>query len=390
MRIPIVAAVSIACATLLSGCFRVAGQSVPKYALDVNPADFSIANDELVLHYYGAGGWGVLWRNEYLLLAPYFSNHPLEDYGRVDKQPRIAEIAAGVANTPFAEAGMIVVGHGHADHAGDISGYFSSALGSSTIPVGQAGLIANRTTQNMLDGVISGNPFRCEGEPAANGAAIASCSLTGFRITPLVSDHAPNMIVDLPRVGVNGLSMSGFATHQRVVWPTGKEASPADFVAGDTWAYLIDLLNTAGDVVFRIHYMDAAAGPGNAIVPAALLAERPIDVHIACVPGFELVRDYPKNILNSANDVGYVFLGHWEDFFRDRNKKLRLVAPILNQSRLNRFVQEVETSMLPGDRLAPVNKGASDCPTSPNRCGPHGERWAMPVPGEGYRFDTMP
>jgi len=35
---------------------------------------------------------------------------------------------------------------------------------------------------------------------------------------------------------------------------------PSDFLLGQTWAYLIDLLDAEGEVAFRIHYIDAIAG----------------------------------------------------------------------------------------------------------------------------------
>lgn len=381
----------VACSMLLGGCLTVARQPVPRYALTANQNDFSLAADEVAMHYYGAGGWGISWKDQYLLMAPYFSNHPLEDYGLTDSQAEVTAISAGVMNTPFSKAGLILVGHGHADHASDIPGFFSAELGADVIPSDQVGLIANGTTQNMLRELIATNIFRCEASPSEHSVAITSCNLTEFRITPLSSDHAPNMVLDAPRFGLNGLSVLGFAGHRRIDWTAADgPASPADFVTGTSWAYVIDLLDEAGDVAFRIHYMDAAAGAGNAVIPGPLLAERPIDVHIACVPGFNFVNRYPESILTTQHDVGYVFLGHWEDFFRRRDRVLRPVSPVLNEPRLNEFVRRVEARMQPGNRLVPTNKAASDCPSTPNRCGPRGTRWAMPVPGETYRFDTVP
>ena len=51
--------------------------------------------DVAVMHYYGSGGWGIQWRGQYLLLAPYFSNHRRvrahlgrRDYTQARRHPR--------------------------------------------------------------------------------------------------------------------------------------------------------------------------------------------------------------------------------------------------------------------------------------------------------------
>ena len=51
-----------------------------------------------------------------------------------------------------------------------------------------------------------------------------------------------------------------------------------------------DSIAEKGQAAFRIHYMDAAAAPPHGLLEdRARLGERPVDVHIACVPGFESV-----------------------------------------------------------------------------------------------------
>ncbi len=358
----------------LPGCtLVVAGQAVPKHALEADPDQFVVPDDIAVLHYYGVGGWGVQWRGEYLLTAPYFSNHGLLDFKR-KKGPDLESIQAGIRNTPFADAGLILVGHGHVDHAADIPAYADAGLAPD-----QAGLIANRTTLNMLAELLPPeDAFRCAEAPTQDGQALSQCTLPGFRITPLASNHAPNI-----RILGKAITVSTGTLDDPL---ENVPERPSDYLLGQTWAYLIDLLDADGEVVFRIHYMDAVAGSDQASIPAELQAERDIDVHIACVPGYNYVDDYPEWVIEQGN-TGYVLLGHWEDFFRPRDKRLKPVSIVLSERKLNTFVQRIEKAM-PAEEsaLTPANKSDDDCPVDANQCGPRGKFWALPVPGETYHF----
>lgn len=338
-------------------------------------SDFDAPDDVVVMHYYGVGGWGVQWRGRYLLLAPYFSNHGfLEIF--VDRPPNLEAIREGVVNTPFSRAELILVGHGHVDHAGDIPGYLAAGL-----PSGRAGLIANRTTLNMLSGMLPPNEdFRCARAPEADAKPIEGCELRGFRITPLASAHAPNVVL----VGWPFTAAEGSVERPRAEPPR----SPSEYLLGDTWAYLIDLLDERGEVVFRIHYMDAAAGADEKRSLARLAREKSVDVHVACVPGYHYVSEYPEWAIEQG-EARFVMLGHWEDFFRARQRRLKPVTFVLDERRLNDFVRRVEAAI---PSATPSKNHASqrrdDCRTESAQCGPRGGSWALPVPGETFRFQT--
>jgi len=360
----------------MPGCtIYVAQQRVPAYALEANAGDFAVADDVAALHYYGVGGWGIKWRGKYLLTAPYFSNHGfLSYYGK--NGPDLEAVKNGVRNTPFADSGLILVGHGHVDHAADIPAFAAAGL-----PPSQAGVIANQTTLNMLATLMPPNEsFRCAEAPRKDGEPIAGCTLQGFRITPLASHHAPNIKI----LGIPLTVSTGTVEAPQAALPE----RPSGYHAGNPWAFLIDLLDEKGDIVFRIHYMDAVASSEQSRIPPELLAQRKVDVHIACVPGFAYVKDYPEWVMEQGK-TGYVLLGHWEDFFQARDDRLKPVTVVLSQSKLKQFVDRIEAAFS-GDarKVVPLNKAATNCPIDGERCGPRGDVWAMPVPGETYQFGT--
>jgi len=358
------------------GCsFDIAGQRVPSHAFTADSENFDVADDVVALHYYGVGGWGVKWRGEYLLTAPYFSNHGL--VGMFGKRgPDTDAIRAGILNTPFAHAGMILVGHGHIDHAADIPGYSAVGLHSE-----QAGVIAGQTTLNMLAKIMPPNAtFRCSESPSLDGIPLDDCLLPGFRITPLASDHAPN---------VKMLGFEFTLAEGSVDQPMSSPPSrPSAYKLGKTWAYLIDLLDESGDIVFRIHYMDAVAGAEESHIPSALIAEHPVDVHIACVPGYHYANNYPEWAIDQG-EAGFVLMGHWEHFFHPRENRLKPVSFVLSENKLQNFVDRIEAAMAETYApVRPINKSESDCPVDEERCGPLGETWALPIPGETYHFSA--
>jgi len=352
----------------------VKNQRVPEHALASRPADFDAPAGAVVMHYYGSGGWGIRWRGQYLLLAPYFSNHtaPVLVSG-VDIAPDANAIRAGVEGTPIGDTTLILVGHGHVDHAGDVGGL----LDTGVIAKGRAALVADRSTTNELGAYAA--RFSCVRplDIADQAKPVDRCVPPVFRVVPLHSAHAPHL--ELFKV-----NFEMFGGRQK----TPRADAPhkgSDFHVGYPWAYVIDLLDERGEPAFRIHYMDAAAGPPHGLLPGTPLPGRDVDVHIACVPGFTYVDEYPDEVLRWGN-ARYVMAGHWEDFLRPWSATLAPVPVVLDERKLNQFVDRVEHFLGKGGRgVAPL-----DPAPAPGARGPRGATWAMPVPGETYRFATGP
>ena len=74
--------------------------------------------------------------------------------------------------------------------------------------------------------------------------------------------------------------------------------------------------------------------------------------------------------------AGYALTIHYEDFFRPANRPLRFVRS-LTDARVDRMLERVENGMR--ERIG--------IPATPI-CGPSGEHWSMPLPGEWLGFDV--
>lgn len=372
----------LATLVVLSGCWpKVRGQPLAKHVLPARGADF-VPDDpsDAVLHYYGVGGWGILWRGEYLLTAPYFSNHALLPSSVLEASPNRAAIAEGFANTPYDRTKVILVGHGHVDHAADIPAYpFAGTPGPPAVKMPeQPTLIADQSTVNLLGNDVRERVCEIALPTKDHGSAIPTggeCRTGSFRITPLPWAHAPH------------LKLVAYLTFGP---PEGTQPTPLDqppltgseWLVGRTWAYLIELLD--GDSpVFRILYVDSAANLDFvAPWPEIGAANAPIDVHIACVPNFDLVDGYPTTLLKRY-PVKHVLAGHWESFFHSRQAPLGPVIG-LSDGEMTTFVGEV------GNTIGASGKGPTNkehCEVGKD-CGPHEATWTVPIPGETFRFRT--
>ena len=365
----------LACTVLASGCgVKLHGQPLPTRVIAPNDGDFAERPGEVILHYYGAGGWGILWRGHYIVAAPYFSNHSLVRLAADSVQPKPHEIEAGLRGTPFRRISALLIGHGHIDHAGDVP------LLMQTQPVDHPpALIADRSTVHLLAKVL--DKFSCV-DPILydeSDKPRRRCPIGGpqpvVRVTAVHSDHAPH-------TQIQGIGLAAFVgNHDR---PLNRLPTHAkDFVLGQTWAYVLDLLDESQNVVFRIHYVDAAPSAPQGILDLPVAASREVDVHIGCVPGHDMVEDYPRALL-AANRVQYVIGAHWEDFFQSRSDDLKPLQFVLDQANMNAYVDKVEAAL--GKAAGPVAPLPDARWQVPQTCGPSGPRWNVPVPGQTLRF----
>jgi hypothetical protein len=376
-RLPIPRIVTVAAlAVLAASCTHsVAGQPIAAYGFRPKYEDFDTSAGVAVLHYYGVGGWGIRWKDTYLLTAPYFSNHDglHSSFGRA--VPNTQAIREGFDDTPYRVTNVILVGHGHIDHASDIPSYPLKEMGGGRPPT----LVADESTINLLGKETRARVCAVPLGPESGDAALPRdlpCPTGDVRIRPLPWQHAPHA-----RFGDFYLTVGD---------PQGFQAAPRDdppevgndWLVGRTWAYVIDLLQD-GKPAFRILYVDAAANP--LASPVDPIGGRPVDVHIACVPGFDLVAGYPEEMIQGYG-VRYVLGGHWENFFQDREERLEPVPIALDDAKMDDFVARVEAAIgAPKPGAQPINQG--DCEVG-ETCGPHTDRWAIPIPGETFRFRT--
>lgn len=272
--------------------------------------------------YLGTGGWIIRRGADVVLAAPFFSNPSFLGVGLTAIESDTAAIDRGMAGYDVSDACVILVGHSHYDHLMDVP-----HIAKRYAP--EARIVSTLTTRNLL-GEWSGLMERTDlsEDHAADQEHMGSWMEYGHgvRILPLLSDHAPHF---------NGLELyAGTVARPREEAPE----TAADWLGGETFAFLVDFLDSSGDVAFRIYYQDAVTAPPYGFAPDSLIAEHPVDVAIFVPATFDQVEWHPEAFVENLQPER-VLLGHWEDFFipMELNTRSVLAADIEHfESRLRR------------------------------------------------------
>jgi L-ascorbate metabolism protein UlaG (beta-lactamase superfamily) len=233
-----------------------------------------------------------------VLTAPLFSNPGLFRTGVWTIASDTAVVDRFMSRYDVSRARAILVGHAHYDHLMDVP---RVALAHAR----DARIVGNRTVASTL-GTWSGVGDRVDvvNDSVGDMRTVGRWLRYGprVRVMALRSKHAPHF---------EGLTLYQ-GTRDRPMAEMPRVA--AEWLDGETVAFLIDFLDDTGDVAFRIYYQDAVVAPPYGQAPEALIAERPFDVAILTPATFDQVDWHPEALVETLRPR-YVLLGHWEDFF---------------------------------------------------------------------------
>jgi L-ascorbate metabolism protein UlaG (beta-lactamase superfamily) len=303
--------------------------------------------DEVDVRYLGTGGVYVGWRGTGVLFGPFFSNPPLTSNLIGKYRHDRTRIEAHLEKVPLDTIRAIVTGHSHYDHFGDVPvvAGMACAAGIHVNAAGVAMLRGYPSLQKRVREVHEGDSFMVA---------------RAMRIRPVASDHAPQLC------GLRRWPCELYVCEQPL-WTTDFEQhSPRDFCRGNTFAYVIELLDADGRCVFRLYYNDSAPD-----APLGIPAPEKYDLAILTIASFLHVRGYPEQLI-AAIQPRHVLLTHYENFFSKNEGQWRFVT-LLTPGRVRTFIDRMK---LVGGDLQPEKPV----------CGAAGAGWTMPVPGEQARF----
>jgi L-ascorbate metabolism protein UlaG (beta-lactamase superfamily) len=324
-------ALAVAClCTALAGCGRsISGLPVETGGTPVPPRDAAHATT-LQIRYLGAGGVLLTRGEDALLTAPFFSNPSISrlvfgqlGFVKFESSPdQIGRFLGPKDKEDLARVTAVLVGHAHYDHLMDVPYIKQHFLPNATI-------YGSDTMQHTLAGDKTLDRAKVKSlEPRAwlapaDGQPEAPAQWTPvgprLRVLALKSEHAPILF--------------GWWKFSPEAYDAPLESLPTrpwGWREGQTLAYLIDFLAADGKTVeFRVHYQDAASNPPFGFPPLfkGTPDERPVDVAILCVPGFNQVKNYPDGLIERINPRSVVLI-HWENFFTplpDDARALRVV-----------------------------------------------------------------
>lgn len=278
---------------LLAGCWRSVGPGVSG-VVRVPLA----GTDSVRLTYLGVGGWIFERGTDQVVAAPLFTHPSFVDTGLKGIRSDTALVNTHMAPYRVGGAQAILVGHAHYDHLMDVP-----QVARRHAP--RARILGSRVVRNTL-GTWSGVADRVTEVDALAGDVNHPgtwIQLTPtLRVLPLRSHHAPHF---------DGYTLYQGTTDRPL---TAEPRWATEWLDGPTYAFLVDFLEPDGSVAFRIYYQDAVAAPPRGFAPAALTAERPVDVAIFVPATFDQVDWHPEAFVENLAPRR-VLLGHWENFF---------------------------------------------------------------------------
>ncbi|MEN5034837.1 hypothetical protein [Pseudomonas sp. TWI929] len=315
--------------------------------------------------FLGIGGYLVRWRGEALLIAPLFS-HP----SPFSLSMKPDEIKLSQKMPPADDVTMLLIGHAHYDHLLDVPWIMQhrapNAIAYGSVTVGRI-LRAVIAPERVVD--AQSKMARVQnGKPAEKGTWIYSTQ-RHFRAMPIQSMHAPHFA---------GYTLAS-GSYDKDADLTELPSTALGWKQGQVLAWMIDLLNDAGEPVLRLHYLDSASSPPFGL-PVLQGDGKPVDVQILAVSSWQNVDDYPSALLASTKPR-LVVLGHWENFLVDDAKgaedlPLQQIGDLIKatcQSAPGAKVikpQPLDLITLPSLKDATVNADQEGTDSMPNLCGP--------------------
>jgi hypothetical protein len=293
------------------------------------PLELPASARRVEMQYLGNGGWLIRRGGEVIATAPFVSNPGLLKV-YLPSRPDLDAIDKLIPAMPDVE--IMLVGHGHYDHAMDLPHILGQRAPDGTASsmrakAPNAKLYGSKTVKHLLGPKLPGRVESVTEAESATGWKAPAKGLNrgpwipsddaAVRFMPLASTHAPHLFGFIKLVSwghlqedVASLPMAPF------LWPEG-----------ETLAFLIDFLRPDKTVEFRIYYQDAASHPGTGIIPHLTGRDAaPVDVAILCVAGFSQVSGNPEHILSNVRPR-HIIGGHWEDFFFWPDQKIIRSAP---------------------------------------------------------------
>lgn len=256
--------------------------------------------DRVGITYLGLGGVLIRHGDDALLTAPVLSGPRLPRLLRLHpNEPRIDSLMR--AWVPDAgEVRGVLVGHTHYDHTMDLPYLVRRWIPDPAVAVYGPNALAQTFAadpemRGRVDAVedLAGDAWHA-GRWVSVGQA--------FRFMPIRSAHASHalgVVKVLPR--------RSRPLRYHPWWAFS-------YPEGHTLAYLIDVTDDDGRVLFRIHYQDAASTPPVGFPPPLEEADRRYtDLAIICGAAYGQVRGYPDSLVRWLKPR-QVMVGHWEDF----------------------------------------------------------------------------
>jgi len=264
----------------------------------------------------GVQGFVLRRGDDVVMTAPLFTRQSALDVAlNVPLSADTAAIDTGLAGAPTDKLVAIISGHAHYDHLLDVphvlelaphAVLYTNATGRHVLaalspPCASAGLARDRVIA-MDDAQDSHVDYtNCPDQRPPGAPLVGTWDVVPgghVRVMAFCSMHPA-------QIGPYHFGLGSIDTDQCPL-----PAPASGWLEGQTLAFLIDFLDESGAPAFRVFYQDAPTNMPIGDVPAAALADKPVDLALLCAGSADAVTDHPGQILANLQPR-YAYSGHW-------------------------------------------------------------------------------
>lgn len=321
----------------------------------------TVAKAPLEIRSLGVQGFVLHVGHDSVMTAPLFTRQSaIEVTFNAPMPSDTAAVDTGLAGIPLDELRAVVSGHAHYDHFLDVPHILDKAPGAIAY--------TNLTGRHILAALAPDRPGCSNAQPmpmlSRNRVIALDDALASHVDYTNCPDQRPpgapleGSWVQVPNSHVRILPVCSMHPAQVGPYHFGAGAidddqcslpsAAAGWLEGQTLALVIDFLDDHGAPMYRVFYQDAPTNAPIGHVPAALLADKQVDVALLCVGSSDAVADHPAQIIANTQPR-FALSGHWEDFFQPVDAAPQPI-PLLD---LQGYVSRAEAA-LPGPPDAPL------------------------------------
>jgi hypothetical protein len=352
------------CLALLSGCAKkITEHSLPFKNImpteDRHPLQLAgggAGRDSLNILYLGCGHLVLQFKNESIVLDPYFSIQSFTpgkkiQYNKADSLQWAKTLKRH--HVDLKKTKSVWLSHSHYDHTMDLPLMMENHFTDSVKIFGSDdGTHTFTNFQNIISHYQVLNKHQVYVPDRATVPPFIKTGKT-IEVLPIRSDHAPHARV----LGIPIHLMKGYVKKkyfEKHYDDLGDRTKKKQWREGETFSFLIDF-KTGATIDYRVFVQTSASHFPLAKPPKALLEQRPVDLALLCLASSNYAQPYPVEIikyLDQFSSPNYVFI-HWEDFFTRGSFNHYKLVRLTNFRKIHKRLTKKEISLDPATDVMP-------------------------------------
>jgi hypothetical protein len=356
--------ITLLCLALLSGCAKkITKHSLPFKNImptkDWHPMQVAgpSGRDSLNILYLGCGHLVLQFKNESIVIDPYFSIQPFTP-GKKIKTDSVDfnqwKMTLARHSVDLKKTASVWLAHTHYDHMMDLPLMMEkNRLADDTKIYGSDD--GTHTFTNFQNIISHYQVLTKQQVYVPNSAIVPPFIQAGksIEVLPIRSDHAPHAkVLGIPIHLMKGyVKKKYFEKHYDSAFDRTKKKHWRE---GETYSFLIDF-KTGTTIDYRVFVQTSASHFPMGKPPEALLKQRGVDLALLCLASSNFVRPYPVEImeyLNEHSSPRYMFI-HWEDFFKHGSLNNHRLVRFTNYRKINRRLVKRDLSPDPATYVMP-------------------------------------